>query len=353
MSTQDGNDIITINDKKKAETLSSFFASVFTKEDNGDIPKLKGQPVKEAMTNLEFKQENVQKRVKNLNINKSQGPDNIHPRLLHDVCGALATPITIIFNTSLKEKTILQVWKEGCITAIFKKGNLKQASNYRPVSLTCILCKLLETFVRDHIVSHMRTNKLFSDNQFGFLSGRSTTLQLLHVLEKWTKILDNGGSIDTVYLDFMKAFDTVHHKRLIGKLESYGIAEETITWVTSFLSGRKQQIRVNSIYSEFKQGTSGIPQGSIIGPILGHNKKLAIQKYNKNIRSNFFTQRIAPIWNSLPSSVVNAPTIQTFESRLVKFWTNTEMKYNYRAKADTGTGTETSQQITEDLSIVQ
>ncbi|XP_071123171.1 uncharacterized protein [Mytilus edulis] len=85
----------------------------------------------------------------------------------------------------------------------------------------------------------------------------------------------------------------------------------------------------------------------------GHNKKLTIQRCNKNIRSNFFTQRIAPIWNSLPSSVVNAPTIQTFESRLDKYWTNSEMKYNYRAKADTGTGTETSQQITEDLSIVE
>ncbi|CAC5405728.1 Glycosyltransferase-like domain-containing protein 1,Glycosyltransferase-like domain-containing protein 1-like [Mytilus coruscus] len=118
------------------------------------------------------------------------------------------------------------------------------------------------------MVSHMRPNKLFSDYQFGFLSGRWTTLQLLHVLEKWTKILDNGGSIDTVYLDFMKAFDTVPHKQLIGKLKSYGIAEEIISWVKSFLSGRKQQLRVNSSYSEFKQVTSGIPQGSILRPIL-------------------------------------------------------------------------------------
>ncbi|VDI78375.1 Hypothetical predicted protein [Mytilus galloprovincialis] len=95
----------------------------------------------------------------------------------------------------------------------------------------------------------MRLNKLFSDYQFGFLSGWSTTFQLLPVLEKWTKILDNGGSMGTVYLnDFMKAFETVPHKRLIGRLKSFGIAEVIISWVTSFLSGRKQQVCVNSSY---------------------------------------------------------------------------------------------------------
>ena len=161
--------------------------------------------------------------MRELNISKSPGPDNIHPRILHDLSEALCIPTTIIFNTSLATKTIPDDWKEGCITAIFKKGSRKHASNYRPVNLTCILCKLLESFVRDHIVSHMKKNGLFSNRQYGFLSGRSTTLQLQYVLERWTEILDNGGSLDAIYFDFMKAFDTVPHQRLIGKLESYGI----------------------------------------------------------------------------------------------------------------------------------
>lgn len=174
-------------------------------------------------------------------ISKSPGPDNIHPRILHDLSEALCIPTTIIFNTSLATKTIPDDWKEGCITAIFKKGSRKHASNYRTVSLTCILCKLLESFVRDHIVSHMKKNGLFSNRQYGFLSGRSTTLQLQYVLERWTEILDNGGSLDAIYFDFMKAFDTVPHQRLIGKLESYGISEDLIEWGKSFLTDRRHR----------------------------------------------------------------------------------------------------------------
>ena len=167
--------------------------------------------IKEKLSRLIVTEENVLKRLRELNtcISKSPGPDNIHPRI---ICIPITT-ITI-FNTSLASKTIPDDWKEGCITAIFKKGSRKHASNYRPVSLTCILCKLLESFVRDHIVSHMKNNGLFSNRQYGFLSGRSTTLQLLYVLERWTEILDNGGSLDAIYFDFMKAFDTVPHKRL-------------------------------------------------------------------------------------------------------------------------------------------
>ena len=103
------------------------------------------------------------------------------------------------------------------ITAIFKKGNKKVARNYRPVSLTSIVCKLMETLVRGEKIEHMNRNKLFSKKQFGFTSGRSTVLQLLQVLDKWTEILDKGGCVDTIYCDFMTAFDNV------PQLEKYQI----------------------------------------------------------------------------------------------------------------------------------
>ena len=244
MKGEDGSETLTSNNTDKANTLSEFFSSVFTTEGDGECPMLEDITIDNHMLNLEIKETDVEKRLHKLNISKSPGPDNIHPRILHDFCQELAKPVTIIFRKSIESRRIPVGWGEGCITALFKKGNRKLASNYRPVSLTCILCKLLETFVRDHIVNFMKENLLFSARQFGFITGRSTVLQLLYVLENWTKILDEGGRIDCVYLDFMKAFDKVPHRRLLHKLRHYCISEELVDWIGSFLSNRKQRVRV-------------------------------------------------------------------------------------------------------------
>ena len=159
-------------------------------------------------------------------------------------------------------------WKHAKVTAIYKKGPKTKPQNYRPVSLTCILCKVLESIIRDHITNHMKENNLFSDKQFGFITGRSTTLQLLHVLNKWTEILDQGGSLDTIYCDFMKAFDKVPHRRLIHKISKYGIKGNILGWIDSFLSNRTQLVAVGAAESSRSNVTSGIPQGSVLGPLL-------------------------------------------------------------------------------------
>jgi hypothetical protein len=230
---------LTENDMEKAEVLSEFFTSVFTREPDGswDLP----EPIKAGhKLELEITKESVLKILNKLKISKSPGPDALHPRILFEIRDEICEPLSIIFNTSLRTGVVPQDWKSANITAIYKKGSKKIAGNYRPISLTCIVCKLMETLVRNSLVEYMKKNNLFSNQQYGFISGRSTVLQLIRVLDRWTEILDKGGSIDVIYCDFMKAFDKVPHRRLIEKLEYYGIGDPLLSWIRAFLSNRKQ-----------------------------------------------------------------------------------------------------------------
>ena len=142
------------------------------------------------------------------------------------------------------------------------------AGNYRPVSLTSVVCKLLESLIRDALVTYMKQNGLFSNKQFGFITGRSTTLQLLKVLDRWTEILDSGGYVDVIYCDFKKAFDTVPHKRLVNVLKYHSIQDPVLSWIEAFLKDRKQRVLINGAPSTWHDVISGIPQGSVLGPVL-------------------------------------------------------------------------------------
>ena len=266
--THNGEITSTKNDQEKANVLANFFTSVFTNEPQGEIPTLQMRNPRYPYIEKNFEEKDVKKLLEELNPNKSMGPDGLHPKALKELSNILAKPLTMIFNKSMEDGNVPQIWKLGNITAIFKKGDKSDPGNYRPVSLTSVICKTMEKLVRNNIVDHMKKNNLFSNMQFGFISGRSTTLQLLKVMDEWTEIIDSGGYIDSVYMDFMKAFDKVPHRRLIGKMKSYGIGQTTINWVKNFLSERKQRVTVNGEVSACHDVTSGIPQGSVLGPIL-------------------------------------------------------------------------------------
>ena len=207
-----GKDTFVANtDTDKANVLADFFSSVFTVEQ--DECELINILCNTQSSDMLFEQEEVRKLLKDLNVTKSPGPDLVHPRVLYELSEILAEPLCMIYNSSYDSGNIPKGWKVEQITALFKKGKKNSAANYRPVSLTSILCKIMEKLIRKKIVDHMTANSLFSNKQYGFFKGRSTTLQLLKVLDHWTEIIDQGGKLDVVYtcMDFMKAFDKVPH----------------------------------------------------------------------------------------------------------------------------------------------
>ena len=169
---------------------------------------------------------------------------------------------------SLRVGDIPEDWKFSTVTVIHKKGRKDCVENYRPISLTCVACKVMESLIRDQLMNYFLENNLISDFQYGFVKGRSTMLQLLKILDELTTCLEHGGQIDIIYTDFEKAFDKVPHKRLLSKLYSYGVNEELILWIKSFLCHRNQRIKIKDALSSVKPVLSGIPQGTILGPIL-------------------------------------------------------------------------------------
>ena len=199
---------------------------------------------KTEMDKLTITEDTILQILKELNISKSPGPDEISTRLLMELSGVICHPLCKIFETSIKTSCIPDDWKDAKISGIYKNGNKKLASNYRPISLTSIVCKCMEKIIRNHITNYMKENGLFSPKQYGFISGRSTALQLITILDTWTYEIDRGHHTDVIYMDFIKAFDTVPHKRLTSKLNSLNISKEIVNWIEAFISNRRQKVAV-------------------------------------------------------------------------------------------------------------
>ena len=211
-----------------------FFKNVF-KEESYCLPDF-NLNVKCSIKHVSFPVDKINKRLNNLNPYKSTEPDELRLRILKELCNVLSLPLCLIFSTSFSEGELAQNWKDAIINPSHKKEEKEFARNYRPISLTSIVCKVLESIIKSDILAYMVSNKLWRNLQHGFIPGKSWQFNLILMLNFPTKSINNGTDADLVYLDFPKAFDSVPHNRLIFILHNYGISGNLSPWIRNFLS---------------------------------------------------------------------------------------------------------------------
>lgn len=259
--------ILHTNSKDKAEIMLDEFKSVFTQEDTSCIPQMLG-PAYPPISNLIIYEEGVEKLLSQLDPNKASGPDGIPCKVLKELSVELSPLITGLLRQTLETGTVPKDWTDATISPIFKKGNVHLAANYRPVSLTCIISKVMEHILCKHILNHLDLHHILRSCQHGFRKGHSCESQLLLTIDDFMCSFDQSIQVDVGILDFSRAFDTVPHERLLKKLEHYGIIGAAHTWIRSFLHDRQMKVVVDGESSNMTQVCSGVPQGTVLGPLL-------------------------------------------------------------------------------------
>jgi len=255
------------DDATKCAILNDYFSETFT-IDNHDVPDLDG--VGNNVTKLEnvfFSEQIVYKELLKLKGTSSSGPDNIPSIFYKKFAVFFAYPLSKIFTASFDVGRLPSVWLKSNVVPILKKGSAANPENYRPISLTCIACRIMERTVKWCIMHHLQSNGLLSLNQHGFISKRSVETQLVECTNDWSLALRDGKSVDVNFIDFSKAFDSVVHSKLRVKLAAVGISGKLLNWCMAFLSSRYQRTKIDEYYSQYSEVLSGTGQGTVLGPI--------------------------------------------------------------------------------------
>ena len=278
-----------------------------------------------SLTNITITKEEVIKQIDKLKICKSPGPDKIYPRLLKEIKHVIACQLTSIFNKSIETGVVPEDWKMANVTPIFKKGDKRNPANYRPISLTSIIGKILETIIRNKMDEYLESNNLIKNSQHGFRKNRSCLTNLLEFFDGLYKSIANKMPYDVIYLDFEKAFDKVPHPHLLKKIEAHGIGGNICNWISSWLSGRLQRVVVNGYESNWSVVTSCVPQGSVLGPLLF---SIYINDIDDNIHSSISKFADDTKLGGACNSKLDHSLIQSDLNRLFEWSEKWMMKFN-------------------------
>ena len=318
--------IITEN-AEIANILNDYFCSVFSKDEIKNSPNLQPMKVNRKLEKVVFTPRTVEDKIKTLKSSSACGPDRISTIFLQQFKVSLALPLSIIFNKSMETGYVPRDWRDANVTPIFKTGVKGNPANYRPISLTSVPCKIMESLIKDEVMEHLLLNQLIRNSQHGFVKNKSCVTNLLEFFETVSWNLDNSNSVDVIYLDFSKAFDKVPRRELIKKLQAHGLENNLLNWMNSWLSDRRQRVVLLGAISPWCKVTSGVPQGSVLGPLafIIYINDLDLKTLDLTVRNKFADDtKLGHVVNSLQDS----STLQNCLDQLCQWAKDWGMMFN-------------------------
>ena len=223
---------------------------------------------RKKLSSIVYGRHELFKYMSKMKCSLAAGPDGLPPLFFKKLAKSLAEALSMLYDICFANGHMSDICKHALVTPVFKKGKSSLAENYRPISLTCVACKIFESVIKTRLMELFKENNTLNPSQHGFLEGHSTCTNLLECVNDWTVNLKNGNYTRVAYIDFAKAFDTVSHSKLLHKLNCLGVYGNLLNIIKSFLSNRVQRVIINNSVSEPIAMISGVPQGSVLGPVL-------------------------------------------------------------------------------------
>ena len=256
------NQVLVVNDFEKSDILNNHFVNVGT-VDNGILPAI-SKTYASNISTVYFDANNVKQIIGKLKTNSSPGPDGYPLIIFKTLVHQLAAPLSMLFCLIFQFGSLPDAWKYATVKPIFKKGDSSDPNNYRPISLTSVCCKIFETNIKNELLLYLNENSIITESQHGFISKHSTITNLIECANDWSNMLESKMSINVLYCDYEKAFDTVSIPKLLHKLSSYGVNGLLFQCIKSFLTDRFQSVQVGHAKSQLLPVISGVPRAAFL-----------------------------------------------------------------------------------------